>query len=330
MTKLQNFLGIDISKVSFDIAWPTDKSYNTKKYHYDASGIASFVGWLTNQQKRLHCIMESTGTYHLRLAHALHEAGIDVSVVNPLSAKRFIQSTLSRSKTDKSDACRLVEYGQAMNPPLWKPTPPYYTQLQQLLGVQELYIKERTAINNQLEALHHSPHHSKVAMESLEDTLHYIDRKLEQIDAEMQKLVDDNDPGDIDNLTSIPGIGKKTAIALVAATKGMSEFSSHKQLSSYLGLAPSTLQSGSSVRGSGRICKMGMGYIRKLLYICSWSAIKCNKSCKELYLRLIAKGKAKKTALIAVANKLLKQAFAITKSKTKFFEQYKIYCEKIA
>jgi hypothetical protein len=54
-----------------------------------------------------------------------------------------------------------------------------------------------------------------------------------------------------------------------------------------------------------------MSRIRALLYVCSWSACKCNRSCKELYERLIQKGKSKKLALIAVVGKLIKQAFAI-------------------
>ncbi len=67
---------------------------------------------------------------------------------------------------------------------------------------------------------------------------------------------------------------------------------------------------------------MGMSRVRAMLYICSWSAKRYNKACRELYDRLIAKGKAKKQALIAVANKLLKQAFAIATQKTKYNENY--------
>jgi hypothetical protein len=57
-----------------------------------------------------------------------------------------------------------------------------------------------------------------------------------------------------------------------------------------------------------------------LLYMCARSAKKYNRACRELYERLQAKGKAKKLALIAVANKLLKQAFAIVKNKTTYVE----------
>ena len=57
-----------------------------------------------------------------------------------------------------------------------------------------------------------------------------------------------------------------------------------------------------------------------MLYVCSWSAKKYNIACKELYDRLVEKGKAKKIALIAVANKLLKQAFALA-SKNEYYLQ---------
>jgi transposase len=317
MNNEHNFIGIDVSKLTFDVAWPVEKGYRTKRYRYDEAGISAFVVRHAGQQT-MRCVMESTGTYHLRLAHALHDAGIEVCVVNPLSAKRFIQSTLSRSKTDRTDACRLADYGRAVDPPLWKPTSAYHTQLQQLLNAQSLYEKQRIALENQLEAVTASVEQSRPVIDSLRESIAYLDDRVAKIQTQIDALVDEHDPGDIDNLTSIPGIGRKTATALVAATKGMSEFSSHRQLSAYLGLAPLTVHSGTSVRGTRRICKMGMGHIRKLLYICSWSAIKCNKACKELYNRLIEKGKAKKLALIAVANKLLKIAFAITKAKTKY------------
>ena len=57
--------------------------------------------------------------------------------------------------------------------------------------------------------------------------------------------------------------------------------------------------------------------------MCSFSACKYNKACLALYERIVAKGKSKKLALIAVCNKLLKQAFAIAKSGLIFDNEYK-------
>ena len=102
---------------------------------------------------------------------------------------------------------------------------------------------------------------------------------------------------------------------LIVLTGAFTKFSNAKQLSSYFGLSPRIFESGTSVKGKARITKMGMSKIRAMLYVCAWSAKRCNTACKELYDRLVAKGKSKRLALIAVANKLLKQAFAIATKK---------------
>jgi transposase len=80
--------------------------------------------------------------------------------------------------------------------------------------------------------------------------------------------------------------------------------------------------SGSSVKKSGKIKKMGNPYARKILYMAALSAIRFNKYCRELYERLISKGKAKKLALVAVAHKLLRQAYGVLKNKRPFDENF--------
>ena len=319
MTKVVKKIGIDISKESFDVAYIKEGKMKTQKYSYTALEIRKFISSLDDEA---HCVMESTGVYHLRLAHALHESGIALSVVNPLSVKRFIQSKMHRTKTDKSDAIMLVEYGSIMEPALWAPDAAHYTQAQQLLNIQSQLIKSRTSVNNQIEAIYLSVNQSKTGLALLKKQLKFIENQLKQIDSELEELMGQNSDEDVNNLQTIPGIGRKTAVALTVYTKGMNGFDNHRQVSSYFGISPRIVQSGSSVKGRGHICKMGMGHIRMLLYMCARSAKKYNQSCRELYERLLAKGKAKKLALIAVANKLLKQAFAIVKNKSCYIENY--------
>lgn len=113
----------------------------------------------------------------------------------------------------------------------------------------------------------------------------------------------------------------------------MQGFGNYRQVISYLGMCPRVYESGTSVHGKAKICKMGLGSIRKKLYMCALSARKCNPACKALYDRLVEKGKAAKLALIAVANKLLKQAFAILKNQTTFDKNHvsdKIIQKKLA
>jgi len=124
-------------------------------------------------------------------------------------------------------------------------------------------------------------------------------------------------------LKSIPGIGKKTSLMLVVLTDGFDRFKSGSELCSYAGLTPIIRQSGSSVNGRARISKIGNQKLRNLLFMCSFNACKYNKACKAIYDRIVAKGKSKKLALIAVCNKLLKQVFAIAKSGLIYDDTYR-------
>lgn len=101
---------------------------------------------------------------------------------------------------------------------------------------------------------------------------------------------------------------------MIIISDGFRKFESAKQFTCYIGLSPVENRSGTSIRGRRSISKQGNGKLRNLLFLCSFNACKYNKACRELYERIVAKGKSKKLALIAVANKLLKQAFAIAKS----------------
>ena len=87
-------------------------------------------------------------------------------------------------------------------------------------------------------------------------------------------------------------------------------------------VSPTIRESVSSVRGKARISKVGNKKLRNLLFLCSFNACKHNKACRALYERIINKGKSKKLALIAVANKLLKQCFAIAKSGIPYDETF--------
>jgi transposase len=123
-------------------------------------------------------------------------------------------------------------------------------------------------------------------------------------------------------IKSIPGIGPKSASILIAVTGNFKKFENYKQLLAYVGLNPRIYESGTSVKGRGRISKMGTARLRKLLYLCAWSAKRHNVYCKEMYERLKAKAKPERVIKIAIANKLLRQAFAIGRNLKNFEINY--------
>lgn len=110
---------------------------------------------------------------------------------------------------------------------------------------------------------------------------------------------------------------------LVVLTNGFERFTSGSELCSYAGLTPVIRKSGSSINWRIRIIKIGNQKLRNLLFMCSFNACKYNKAYREIYERISAKGKSEKLALIAVCNKLLKQAFAIAKSGLIYDDSYR-------
>jgi transposase len=149
-----------------------------------------------------------------------------------------------------------------------------------------------------------------------------LNKEVAAIESKILSLVKEDQQEQLTLLTSIPEIGLKTALFLIVVTDGFSKFETAAQLCSYVGITPTIRESGSSVRGRARISKVGNRKLRNLLFLCSFNACKHNKACKEVYERIVNKGKSKKLALIAVANKLLKQSFAIAKSGRPYDETY--------
>lgn len=312
------YVGIDISKDFFDVALPHENSYRHLQLDNSQRGFGKLLKAM--EHLRAHCVMEASGPYYLRLASFLHGKGVAVSVVNPLSVRRFSQMRLVRAKTDKKDAVMIAEYGKTEQPALWSVEAEHVLELKQLQMVADGLQKTLQQYQRQLEALGESPHVSRQARQSLERMIRQAKKEIEQVEEKMQQLVKEHHGQLYEQVSSIPGLGKKSSLLLIIISGGFTRFAHHKQLVSYLGLSPRIYQSGTSVRGKARICKMGMSRARAALYVCAWSAIKCNRACRELYERLLAKGKAKKLALVAVANKLIKQAFAIATKKEYYME----------
>lgn len=319
MIKNKNYIGIDISKLSFDVAF---KNQNDKYVHFkftnDGDGFKDFTK-LINADFDI-CVMEASGPYYLKLASCLFNSGVSVCVINPLVIRRFSQMRMSRTKTDKKDALIIAEYGKAEMPDLWKPEADYVLEIKQMQAYVDQMNKSRTGFLRQKEAFKQNPAEFCPVNESLEKMITLLEIEIAQMENKMIAIIKFHHDELFKQLTSIPGIGKKTAMLLIVISGGFTKFENARQLSSYVGISPRIFESGTSVKGRSRICKMGMSRIRAMLYICSWSAKKSNVACRELYDRLVEKGKAKKLALIAVANKLLKQAFALASKKEYYLQ----------
>ena len=317
MDKDKKTFGIDISKDSFDVM---DSLGNHYQFPNNLKGFSKLLKLLDYQS---HCVMEATGYYHYQLAYFLVDNHIAVSVETPLSIKRFIQMKLSRVKTDKSDAKMICLYGQERELTLWFGYSKHQTQCLQMIRLLDTYTKQSTSLKNKIQAEETLGNPSKPVVKSLQRSLKNIQKEVQEIEKELLVLVKTEHQETLTKIESVPGIGRKTAMMLIVLTDGFKRFENSGQLSSFCGLTPVIRQSGSSIKGKTRISKVGNAKLRNLLFMCSFTACKCNKACRELYERIVNQGKSKKLALIAVCNKLLKQAFAIAKSGVEYNENYR-------
>jgi transposase len=302
MIKLKNIVGIDVSKLTIDV-YDGEKSYQFKNH------IKGFKQLLKKTDG--HYVMEATGSYHVKLASYLFDGNSLVSVVNPLVIKRFSQMRLLRAKTDKSDAVMIYEYGQFDELKLWEAPKDYIVEVKQLFTAVDLMLKNRTGYINQLEAFSHMKIQNKKVISVIKKQILTLNRLIENLENEAENLIVKNAKVLYKKLKTIPSIGRKSAIMLIAITNEFKNFENSKQLSSYIGISPRIYQSGTSVNGKGKICKMGMSQMRKILFMGSLTAIRYNLACKQMFDRLVEKGKPKKVALVAVMNKLIKQVFAV-------------------
>ncbi len=314
------YIGIDISKDSFVAAYPSASGYMTRVYPNTVTGVRKFINSLSVTEH--HCVMEATGNYSFLLLYLLDRQGIAASMVNPKQIKHFSRMMMTVTKTDTIDACLIAMYGEKMNPPVYKMPSETVMLLKQKKTIIRQLKKQLIATKNLKGSLVVLPFHDKNGMKALDKTISFLAKQIESLESELSDLAFTEFDKQIKLLTSVKGIGITLATALIIATGGFSYFDNAKQVSRFIGICPTYQQSGTSVHVKGGINRNGDSNLRSLLYVASWSALRGNTACKECYARLKANGKPSKVALIAVANKLVRQAFAVIKSESSYVDGY--------
>jgi transposase len=321
MKALKLVAGIDVSKDTLDV-------------HFNDAGGGEHCACVSNDTKghavllekvgRQHTyVMESSGPYYLHLAFFLKKHGVSLRVENPLRIRRFIQMNLERHKTDPKDARWIYRYGQAIEGKPWQLPSRVHLECQSLVSVIELYKRQLVMLKNQQHSLQRLPLVGRPSLTSLQQTEQHLQVQLKKLEQALEKRLLKWQAAQWQNLQTIPGLGKRAIALLIIYTDGFTKILNHRQLTALAGLSPREFSSGTSVRGKKGICKMGSGRLRSVLYMCALSALRCNKACQALFERLKAKGKNGKLAVIAVCNKLLKQAFAIATKAIPYQENYK-------
>ena len=316
----KNYCGIDISAETIDVYYPdATGNYQAETYPNNKDG---FKVMLRKTGVHYHFVMESTGVYHLPLCFYLESKKAICSVVNALQIKRYIQMHLERNKSDKKDAKHIYHYGVERKPERYEMPNTLYFECKSLNHAIESLTKEITSFKNKLYSLSKLDYDTKAIVKTYTVILKQLSLELKKLEAILAEKLIKWQPELVKQVSSVVGIGKRATSILVVSTQGFKNTETYQQLICYAGLSPKEYSSGTSIRGKTKICKQGGGRLRHTLYMCALNAKKTNPACKALFDRLVAKGKNKKLAVIAVCNKLLKQVFGVVKSGEMFDRNY--------
>jgi len=313
-------IGIDVAKKTFVVAYPASTGFSISEFTNNSKGIKKFIDTLAQDDS--HCILEATGTYSSLIVYMLSSRSIKVSLVNPKQIKHFSKMMLSVTKTDKLDAKLISLYGEKMSPaPYIMPSTCIQILRQQRTLMRQLK-KQLHMLENIDESLKALPVRDPKASKVLLRTMTFIEKQIKELEIQLNQTTAKEFKSQLESLTSIKGIGPAIATSLIMSTGGFTLFSSAKKYSKYIGVCPSYQQSGTSLKTRGIMSRNGDSELRSMLYVASWSAIRYNTGCKQMYERLKAAGKPSKVALVAVINKLLRQAFAVVTKQEKYCDIY--------
>ncbi len=290
------YVGIDVCKERLEIHFlPSGERLEVAN---DANGRRKLARRLQPLSVKL-VVMEATSKYHRAVHRHLHSVGIPVALINPLRARLFAEAWGQLAKTDRIDARILALFGERMAPNAVAPASEAVEELQELASAREGAIAERIAVENRLATAV-----TAFLQCELKRRLRNLNGHVDRLDkAITAKIAADPAIARVATiLRSIPGVGPIAALSLITQLDEIGHLTG-KQAAALAGLAPFARESGPwkgqrSIRG-------GRTRLRCALYMAALVACRFNPDMKAVYERLRAKGKPAKTALIAIARKLV-------------------------
>lgn len=304
-----NIIGLDISKDTIDATLhKTNGSIHYIKFKNNDDGLKQFRLWIKgNRIRKAYIGMEATGIYYEKAADML-SSYYTVYVINPLKIKDYGKSRFNRTKTDKADSNLIADYIKRHQDTLIPYQIPKNKALQKLINLKNQLQQHQKQIKNRL----HSTEEDFIR-DIHQDLIDTIQDKMEQVKiAISEQIKKQTDNNHYRNLQTIPSIGKDTASVLYAQLTEK-HFKTANQFVSYAGLSPAIIQSGTSVRGRGRLSRYGNRRLKSTLYMPALCAYRFN-AFPKLINNLKKAGKPKMVIIVAIMRKLAKLAYYIVKT----------------
>ena len=295
MTIPASWIGIDVSKARLDVYDAGDRSLGVLANTAGALAAAS-AAWA---ERGVGVAFEATGRYDLTLRCALQAAGVPFRRLEPARVRAFAKALGRHAKTDAVDARVIATMASSLEGEESSPSDPQRDLLTTLVRRRDqlvaMRVQERT---RRSEAAPDDP------LDSYERIIALLDAEVATYDRLIAEQVAQSER--LRHLQrilgSLPGVGPVTATVLIALLPELGNRSS-KRITSLVGLAPFNRDSGTH-KGTRRIAG-GRSRVRRALYMAALVATRRDGPFAAFYKHLIAAGKPAKTAIIAVARKML-------------------------
>lgn len=299
----ETYIGIDVSKDSLDVAVVPSQ----EKWHYTNDEVG--IGKLMVRVKKLTpelIVLEPTGGLEATVAAALTAEGINVAIVNARQIRDYARATGKLAKTDKLDALVMAEFAAAVKP-----------QARQIRNEEAEEIKAMVSRRRQLqEMLTAEKNRLAIAAKQLKPKIlahiEWLKKEIEDVDHDLRQRIEGSPIWRVkdDLLQSIPGVGRVLSTTLIAELPELGELN-RRQIAALVGVAPFNRDSG-LMKGKRSVWG-GRAQVRAVLYMATLVSTRYNPVIRDFYQRLLAKGKAKKVALVACMRRLLTIMNAILK-----------------
>lgn len=327
-------VGIDVSKDNLMFCKKYD---NGKKDIFEIGNrsdeIKKIAKKIKSEEYTGKIILESTGRHHLLSATELSKSKLDVRVINPLIANKYIKSAVRKVKTDKRDSEVLAEIAIKE-----ERLPHSFDGDKNILKLKKK-VSLIATLDKQLQKLTAAMNEFKQTGEELGlklsnpekqifKTIGLLKEQKKELEKEVEKLsIESKYKQEIANrYESIPGVSAYLASLATLFFKEEEYSQSAKQWIAFAGLDISIRESG-NWRGKGKMTKRGNGYLRKRLFQAAWGATMCKGQFKEYYKHLREKGKSYTESLIIISRKIVTIMFHLSKSKCYYDSSKKLFAE---
>ena len=289
------------------------------EYENTAAGRSKLVNALSRSPQPVRVVLEATGMYFLDLACELAAAGIAVMVVNPKATHHFAEAILQRRKNDPVDAAMLREYGRRMDFVSWQPPRHELFGFRALTREVQALSKTVAAARNRLHAITATQLAPAVLIGALERQIAHNQTLINELvaaavaqtesDPELARLLARTD--------SVPGFAAKAAVLVIGELSVLPPMTA-RQWVAQAGLDVREETSGSSLARRPRLSKRGNKRLREALFYPALTAARCCPAAAAFVDRLVAHGKTRLQAIVALMRKLLHGLHAMWRNDEDF------------